>query len=91
MSPAVVLGCVWVIAAALVAMLPMRRQYAPGIALLLTAPVVIAWIGFAHGWLWTAVGLFALISMFRNPFRYILRHALGRSVELPTELRERTR
>ncbi len=90
MSPAVVLGCVWVIAAAVVAMLPMRRQYAPGIALILAAPVLIVWIGLTHGWLWTAVGLFALISMFRNPFRYFLKRALGYPVELPAELRERT-
>ena len=41
MRTALVLGCVWVLAATLVAMLPMRRQLLPGLALLLAAPVLL--------------------------------------------------
>ena len=88
MSPALVAGCLWVVASAVTAMLPMRRQMVPGIALLLAAPVLILWIGATHGWVWAAFGLFAFLSMFRNPLRYFVYRALGRPVEIPPELRE---
>jgi hypothetical protein len=58
----------------------------PGIALLLCAPGLILWIGATHGWGWAAFGLFAFLSMFRNPLRYFLGRAFGRPVELPPEL-----
>ncbi len=86
MSTPLVLGCVWVLAAAATAMLPMRAQMLPGLALLAAAPVLLAWIGWAHGWLWLAIGLFAFLSMFRNPLLYVLRRALGRPARLPREL-----
>jgi hypothetical protein len=88
-SPALIAGCLWVVASAVTAMLPMRRQMVPGIALLLAAPVLILWIGATHGWFWAAFGLFAFLSMFRNPLRYLLHRAIGRPVEIPPELRER--
>jgi hypothetical protein len=75
-----------VVASAVTAMLPMRRQMVPGIALLLCAPGLILWIGATHGWGWAAFGLFAFLSMFRNPLRYFLGRAFGRPVELPPEL-----
>jgi hypothetical protein len=86
MSVPLILGAVWVVASAVVAMLPMRRQMAPGIALLIAAPVLLVWIGYAHGWLWLAIGVFAFVSMFRNPLRYFLSRALGRPAPLPREL-----
>ena len=86
MSAPLILGCVWVLASALTAMLPMRRQMVPGIALLAMAPVLLVWIGWVHGWLWLALGLFAFVSMFRNPLLYFLRRALGRPAPVPTEL-----
>lgn len=86
MSTPLILGALWVVASAIVAMLPMRRQMVPGIALLVAAPVLLVWIGWAHGWLWLAVGVFAFVSMFRNPLRYFLRRALGRPAPLPKEL-----
>ena len=73
MSVPLILGCVWVLAAAAVAMLPMRAQYIPGLALLLAAPVLIVWIGATHGWLATGFAVFALVSMFRNPLRHMTR------------------
>ncbi|MBP9183408.1 MAG: DUF2484 family protein [Tabrizicola sp.] len=86
MSPPLVLGCLWVLAAAVTAMLPMRRQMVPGLTLLIVAPVLLVWIGLVHGWLWLAIGLFAFLSMFRNPLLYFLRRALGRPARLPKEL-----
>ena len=38
MSRPLIFGCIWVIAAALVAMMPMRLQYRLGFVLLLVAP-----------------------------------------------------
>lgn len=86
MSTPLILGCVWVLIAAVTAMLPMRRQMAPGLALLIAAPVLLVWIGWVHGWLWLAFGVFAFVSMFRNPLIYFLRRALGRPAPLPKEL-----
>ncbi len=88
MSTPLILGCVWIIAAAIVAMLPMKRQMLPGVALLMAAPVLLAWVAYAHGWIWLALGLFAFLSMFRNPLLYFARRALGRPAELPPELRK---
>ena len=86
MSTPLVLGCFWVLAATATAMLPMRRQMVPGLALLAMAPVLLVWIGYAHGWLWLAIGLFAFLSMFRNPLLYFLRRAMGKPAPLPKEL-----
>lgn len=81
MSPALVLGCVWVLAATVVAMLPMRRQYMPGLALLVSAPVLVAVIWWQHGWVWGALALFGFLSMFRRPLAYIGRRLRGLPVE----------
>ena len=86
MSLPLILGALWVIASAITAMLPMRAQMVPGLALLIAAPVLLVWIGWVHGWVWLALGLFAFVSMFRNPLRYFVRRALGRPVPLPKEL-----
>ncbi|CAN1504630.1 Protein of unknown function DUF2484 [Paracoccaceae bacterium] len=88
MSLPLILGCLWVLASAITAMLPMRMQFPPGITLLIAAPVLLVWIGLVHGWLLLAVGLFAFVSMFRHPLRYFLRRALGRPAPLPKELQD---
>lgn len=85
MTPALVLGALWVVAATITAMLPMRRQYAPGITLLLCAPLLIGWIGWQHGMIWVALGLFAVLSMFRRPLMYFYRRARGLPVTIPTD------
>ena len=77
MTP-LVLGALWVLAATATAFLPIRRQMIPGIGLLITAPILLIWIGSVHGWLWLAFGLFAFVSMFRRPLRYLTLRALGR-------------
>lgn len=73
----------WVFASAIVAMLPMRRQYVPGVALLLAAPVLIVMIGLQVGWLAAGLGLFAFVSMFRNPLRFILAKLQGKNPQVP--------
>lgn len=78
MTPLVV-GAVWVLAATLVALLPMKRQFLPGMALLLAAPTLLVWIGWTHGWMWLAFGLFAVLSMFRRPLQYYLARLAGRT------------
>jgi hypothetical protein len=75
-----VAAALWVIAASATAMLPMRRQMIPGIALLATAPALVVWIGLAHGWAWVAVALLAFASLFRRPLGHLIRRARG----LPT-------
>ena len=70
MTPSTLVAIVWVFAATGVAMLPMRRQFPPGIILLVAAPVIIIWLGLDHGWLISTAALAAFISMFRNPIRY---------------------
>lgn len=87
MSLSLLFGALWVLASAAVAFLPMRRQYVPGVALLLAAPVLIGLIFAEHGWIWGAVALFAFLSMFRNPLIYLVRKALGKPVRRPEELR----
>jgi hypothetical protein len=88
MSTPLILGCLWVVVSAVVAMLPMRHQMAPGLMLLIAAPVLLAWIASVHGWVWLVVGLFAFVSMFRNPLRHFLRLALGRPTPSPKEPQE---
>ena len=78
MSAALITGCLWVLASAIVAMLPMRLQYPPGLALLVVAPLLLVWIAVVHGWIWLAIGLFAFVSMFRNPLIYFAKRAMGR-------------
>ena len=77
----------WVLAATAVAMLPMRQQYIPGVALLIAAPSLILWIGVSVAWWAGVLALAAFVSMFRNPLRYFWAKARGQNPELPKELR----
>jgi len=81
MSALVILSCLWVLASAIVAMLPMRRQFVPGVALLVAAPVLIFLIGLQYGWMFAALGLAAFVSMFRNPLRYLYTRLCGHNPE----------
>lgn len=78
-----ILSALWVLAATVTALLPMRHQYMPGITLLFAAPVLIVWIGFDYGWWVGVVGLLAFASMFRNPLIYLYRRARGEHPEIP--------
>ena len=88
MSLPLLMGCLWVIAATITAMLPMKQQMVPGMTLLVLAPVLLLWIGLSHGWRWVAVGLFAFLSMFRRPLLYFARRGLGLAVEPSPDLRK---
>ncbi len=84
MSFSLISGCLWVLLATIVALLPMRHQYPPGFALLVVAPVLLGWIAMDHG-LWIfAAGSLAFLSMFRRPLIYLLRRALGKQPEIAT-------
>lgn len=63
-------GIIWVLAATIVAMLPMRFQFAPGFILLLMAPVLIYLLGQKFGWIAAIAALLAFLSMFRKPLAY---------------------
>ena len=78
MSLSLILSCLWVLVASLIAMLPMRRQFAPGIALLLSAPFLLAYLGYQHNpWIVLAASI-AIISMFRRPLFYMSRRLISR-------------
>jgi hypothetical protein len=85
MNGLIVAGCLWVVLSAIVALLPMRLQYAPGIVLLLAAPVLIVWMGIELGWIAAAIALAAFVSMFRNPLIYLYKKARGLPVSRPEE------
>ena len=70
MSLPLTFAALWVVAGTLVALLPMRFQYPPGLLLLLAAPCLLVWIGVAHG-VWIAIaGALGFVSMYRHPLRY---------------------
>ncbi len=73
----------WVFASVGVAMLPMRRQYVPGVALLLAAPVLIVMIGLQVGWLIAALALAAFVSMYRNPLKFLIAKLRGQNPQVP--------
>ena len=80
MSGSLIAGFLWVLAATVTAMLPMRRQFPPGIVLLILAPLIVIWIAVQHG-IWIAlVGFLGFVSMFRRPLYFLSRRVLG----LPT-------
>jgi hypothetical protein len=83
MSLPVLLSILWVFAATITALLPMRRQYVPGITLLIAAPILIGWLGVVRGWGWTVLALAAFASMFRNPLRYLWARARGQNPQVP--------
>ncbi|MDG4647685.1 DUF2484 family protein [Roseibacterium sp. SDUM158017] len=68
------LSCLWVLAAAIVAMLPMRLQYAPGLALLVLAPPLVVYVGVQVGWVWVAIVVFAVLSMYRRPLLALVHY-----------------
>ena len=79
MSAPVAAAVLWVVLATCTAFLPMRRQFGPGIALLLAAPALIIWLGLSHGLLAGLGALAAVLSMFRKPLAYYARRWSGRA------------
>jgi hypothetical protein len=85
MSGPWIAAILWALAATLTALLPMRRQMVPGLALLIAAPVLITWIWLVHGWIAGTLALLAFASMFRNPLLYLFRRLTGRPAPVPPE------
>ena len=81
MSLSLISAAIWVLAATVVAMLPMRLQWVPGVALLLVAPVLLGWMAVDHGLWWIVVGGLAFLSMYRRPLGYLARRILDRKTE----------
>lgn len=79
MSLPLICGAIWVLAAALVSLIPMPAQKAPGLVLLIAALPLILWIGATEGWVWAGLAVFALVSMFRRPLAYLWRRLTGAS------------
>lgn len=77
------ISVLWVFASAGVAMLPMRQQYIPGVALLLLAPVLIVLIGIQVGWFMALLAIAAFVSMFRNPLVYLAAKLRGQNPPVP--------
>ena len=81
LSLSIAIAAIWVLASTCVAFLPMRRQYLPGGTLMLSAPLVILFIGYQHGWIWLVPAFLAFGSMYRNPLRCFLRKWRGLEAE----------
>lgn len=69
-------ACLWVIAAAAVALLPRRWQYLPGLALLVSAGWLMWRLAGAYGAWVVLPALFVVVSMFRRPLTVLLRRLL---------------
>jgi len=80
MPLSLILACLWVLAAAGVALLPMRYQYVPGLTLLVLAVPLTVFAGREVGWIWVAFVLFAVLSMFRRPLMGLARYTKRRLV-----------
>ncbi len=83
MSGPLAAACLWVLAATVTALLPMHRQYPPGLTLLALAPVILVWVGVEHGFWAAFAGTAGFASMFRNPLIYLVRKALGKAARRP--------
>ncbi|SLN19333.1 DUF2484 family protein [Ruegeria meonggei] len=77
----VLFAALWVVASTIVAMLPMRLQFPPGVVLFIAAPALIVWLGHDFGWFFSVLGFAAFASMFRNPIRFYWRRWTGQEVE----------
>ncbi len=83
MNGSIIFAALWVIASAVTAFLPMRRQYVPGVTLLLLAPVMIGWLAFDLGLIVGVLAACAFVSMFRNPLVFLYRRMRGQNPEVP--------
>ena len=83
MSGAGIAAAIWALAATATALLPMRYQYAPGLTLLICAPLLIIWIGISHSIWIAALAICGFLSMFRNPLICLYRRARGQHPSVP--------
>ncbi|MEL6121742.1 MAG: DUF2484 family protein [Pseudomonadota bacterium] len=80
----IVIGCVWVLACTVIAMLPIRRQIVPGVMLMMAGSFLIWVLIDQPGWLVGGIALFAFLSMFRNHMIYMTQILMGQRPEIPT-------
>ncbi len=81
MAYSVRFAALWVVASTIVAMLPMRLQFPPGVVLFVLAPALIVWLGHDYGWVFGLLASAAFVSMFRNPIRFYWRRWTGAEVQ----------
>ena len=78
MNAALIAGCIWALLSTVVALLPMRLQYVPGLTLLILTLPLLAWIAVSIG-IWVAlIALLAALSLFRHPLIWMARRAKAR-------------
>ncbi|MEX0307316.1 MAG: DUF2484 family protein [Ruegeria sp.] len=80
MSLSLIIACGWVFASTIVAMLPMRLQFPPGVMLFASAPALILWLSLDYGWFIGVLAAAGFVSMYRNPIRYYWRKWTGKEV-----------
>lgn len=78
MTHSFTLACLWIIAGAVVAFLPMRFQVVLGLILLVLSVPLLFLLARDFGWVAVVAGLAVIGSMFRKPLAALLRHAIGK-------------
>lgn len=79
MTASVVLGCLWVVVASMIAMLPQRAHW-PGAAVLIALGIpLLGWITWQNGALIGTLALIAGASILRWPVLYLFRWIAGKS------------
>lgn len=77
-----VIGCVWILACNLVAMLFIQRQIAPGDVLMLAGPGLV-WVSIDQlGWPVGAIAIVPFLTLFRHHVIYSARCAVGQRPEV---------
>ena len=78
METPLILAFLWVVAASIVAFLPMRMQMILGLPLVAAAVALVVWLSLSLS-PWVGVAAFAaFVSMFRKPLVYFAKRLLGR-------------
>lgn len=78
METPLILAFLWVVAASIVAFLPMRAQMVLGLPLAAAAVALVIWLAVTLSPWVGAVALAAFISIFRKPLVYFAKRLLGR-------------
>ena len=79
MTTPLTLSFLWVVAASVVAFLPMRVQRVVGLPLVAAALALIVWLSVAVSPWIGVLALAAFVSMFRKPLGYLAKRLLGRA------------
>ena len=78
MQTPLILAFLWVVAASIVAFLPMRAQMILGLPLAAAALALVIWLSVSLSpWIGVAA-LAAFVSMFRKPLAYFAKRLFGR-------------